>query len=225
MLVTEVRGAPPGVPTLRGLSLERTPLLRVPAGRAPSVLRTVPLVRPASRPLTPAWRVVPTVPLVRPASRPLTPAWRVVPTALPVLREPLPTLLRVLLEREGLLTLLLDERLEPLNELLRDEEELLLRLLLIELWLLPDERLLLIELLWLLPPLRPPPPRCAKAGVALSAKAIITSVITFEVFMLLLLSFLVSFSAAKILPFSEGNSETITYFSPSTYVAAGGNYV
>ena len=212
-----VRGVPPvapGAPTLRGLSVERTPLLRVPAGRAPSVLRTVPLVRPASRPLTPAWRVVPIV--------------------LPVLREPLPTLLRgllllerteLLLEREGLLNVLLDERLEPLNELLRDDEELLLRLLLIELWLPPDERLLLIELLWLPPPPRLPPPRCANAGVALSARAIITSVITFEVFMLLLLSFLVSFSAAKILPFCEGNSETVTYFSLSSHRAAGGDYV
>lgn len=201
-----VREGAPEAPTLRGLSVERTPLLRTPAGRAPSVLRTVPLVRPASRPLTPAWRVVPTV--------------------LPVLRGLL--LLErteLLLEREGLLNVLLDERLEPLNELLRDDEELLLRLLLIELWLPPEERLLLIELLWLPPPPRLPPPRCANAGVALSARAIITSVITFEVFMLLLLSFLVSFSAAKILPFCEGNSETVTYFSLSAHRAAGGDYV
>ncbi len=133
--------------------------------------------------------------------------------------------------REGALTelrLLLGEPLIELRLLLRDgvlielrlllDERLLLiellwlpplRLLLIELlWLLPPPRLLLIELLWLLPPPRlpPPPPRCANAGVALSARAIITRVIAFEVFMLLLLSCLVSFSGAKILPFPEGNS-------------------
>ena len=78
-----VRGVPPVAPTLRGLSVERTPLLRTPAGRAPSVLRTVPLVRPASRPLTPAWRVAPTV--------------------LPVLRGLLLERTELLLEREGLL--------------------------------------------------------------------------------------------------------------------------
>lgn len=84
-------------------------------------------------------------------------------------------------------------RLELLNELLRLEEllELLrLELLLNELWPPPLLRLLLIdELLWLPPP-RLPPPRCASAGVALSARPIITKVIHFEVFISLLLSFL-----------------------------------
>ena len=175
--------------------MERTPLLRTPAGRAPSVLRTVPLVRPASRPLTPAWRVVPTV--------------------LPVLRGLL--LLErteLLLEREGLLNVLLDERLGLLNELLRDDEELLLRLLLIELWLPPEERLLLIELLWLPPPPRLPPPRCANAGVALSARAIITSVITFEVFMLLLLSFFGFVFCCKNTTFLRGKFRNRHLFFP-----------
>lgn len=88
-------------------------------------------------------------------------------------------------------------RLELLNELLRLEEllELLrLELLLNELWPPPLLRLLLIdELLWLPPPPRLPPPRCASAGVALSARPIITKVIHFEVFISLLLSFFVYF--------------------------------
>lgn len=85
----------------------------------------------------------------------------------------------------------LELRLELLNELLRLDELLeLLRLeLLNELCPLLLRLLLIDELLWLLPPPRLPPPRCARAGVALSARAIITRVIAFEVFMLLLLSF------------------------------------
>lgn len=79
-------------------------------------------------------------------------------------------------------------RLEELLELLR------LELLLNELWPPPLLRLLLIdELLWLPPPPRLPPPRCASAGVALSARPIITKVIHFEVFISLLLSFFVYF--------------------------------
>lgn len=136
----------------------------------------------------------------------------------------------------------LDERLELLLKLLRLELELdeRLELLLKELRLLElllDERLLLMELLWLPPPPpRLPPLRCAKAGVALSARATIASAITFEVFISLLLSLFIvfsillslpyshiptfivivivivtitfsrSFSAAKIQPFPEGNS-------------------
>ncbi len=98
------------------------------------------------------------------------------------------------------LELLLDERLELLNELLRLDPP-------------PDERLLLIELLWLPPPPpRLPPLRWANAGVALSAKAIMTRVIAFEVFILLLLSFILFsifrfISSAKVRPFFEGNSE------------------
>jgi hypothetical protein len=97
-------------------------------------------------------------------------------------------LLYELLERLLLYELRLDE--EPLYEL-RLDEELLERLPLNE---LPDElRLLLIELLWLPPPPRLPPPRCANAGVALSARATIASAITFEVFMMLLLSLFIVF--------------------------------
>lgn len=153
---------------------------------------------------------------VRPASRPRTPVWlpRVSPPWLkvPALPERLgaptePLWLGILLLRLGALPiderLLLDERLGvllielrlelPLNELLERLLELEERLLLIELWLLPDERLLLTELLCPPPPLRLPPLRCARAGVALSTRAIIASAITFEVFILLLLSFLVVF--------------------------------
>lgn len=92
----------------------------------------------------------------------------------------------------------LELRLELLNELLRLDE--LLELLRLELLnelcpLLLLLRLLLIdELLWLLPPPRLPPPRCASAGVALSARAIIAKVIHFEVFISLLLSFVFIFA-------------------------------
>ena len=116
-------------------------------------------------------------------------------------------LLRLL---DGLLKLLLrlDELLRLLDGLLKlllrlDE---LLRLLLMELL-----RLLLMELLC--PPPRLLAGRCANAGAALNAKAIIIKVIAFEVFIVLLLSFLVSFSGAKVQPFHEGNSETFPYFS------------
>ena len=126
---------------------------------------------------------------------------------------------------DGLLILLrLDELLRLLDELLillRLDE--LLRLLdgLLKLLLRLDEllRLLLMELLrLLLMELLCPPPRllagrCANAGAALNAKAIIIKVIAFEVFIVLLLSFLVSFSGAKVQPFHEGNSETFPYFS------------
>ena len=173
----------------------------VPAARPPAGT-----VRPASRPRTPA-----RVPLT------VLPPPRLLPTVLPPLR-----LLPRTEERDGVLTALLrDEDEGELNELLRELDEELRELLKLldeceeeELWL-PPLRLLLTELLWLLPPLRlpPPPPRCANAGVALSARAIITNVIAFEVFMLLLLSVLVSFSAAKVQPFQKGISETFTYFS------------
>ena len=209
-------------------------------------------VRPASRPRTPAWlprastppRTTGALPervaslrLTEPPSddRLLSPNEPPRLGLLPRLGLELTELLRLgallrltlLEERLGLL--LTDERLEELLDELRLMPLLLLeeRLELMELRLeeLLDE-LRLTELLWLPPPLRvPPPPRCAKAGVALSARAIITRVIAFEVFMLLLLSFLVSFSAAKVLPFPEGNSETFTYFSRLTYVAAGSDYV
>ena len=110
------------------------------------------------------------------------------------LTEPLRLGLLELDERLGLLNelrleLLLDERLGLLNEL---RLELLLdeRLELTELLWLLEERLLLTELLWLPPPPpRLPPLRCARAGVALSARAIITNVIAFEVFIMLLLSY------------------------------------
>lgn len=96
--------------------------------------------------------------------------------------------------------LLDDERLELLYELLRfglllDDERLELlyelpRLEPLNELPLDDERLLPIELLCPPPPPRlPPPPRCASAGVALSARAIMTRVIAFEVFISLLLSF------------------------------------
>lgn len=117
--------------------------------------------------------------------------------------------------RLGVPTLRLDEelRLELLTEL-RLEEELLRLGLLYELRLdeelllrleplneLPDERLLPIELLWLPPPRLPPPPpgRWARAGVALSARAIIARVMIFEVFIMLLLSlFIVCFSFLQV---------------------------
>ena len=157
-----------------------------------------------------------TVGAVRPASRPRTPAWlprASTPPRIAGLPERTPSLWLPTLERLGALTeplrlgLLLDERLGLLNELrlelllderlglllieLRLDELLDERLLLMELWLLLEERLLLMELLWLLPPppLRLPPLRCANAGVALSARAIIASAITFEVFIMLLLSY------------------------------------
>ena len=213
----------------------------------PAVL-AIGVVRPASRPRTPAW-------LPRASTLPLRmaglPSLRLTlpPERLGALKEPLrgdelrskldelrlellPTV-----ERLGL-----DERLELLLKLLRLELELdeRLELLLKELRLLElllDERLLLMELLWLPPPPpRLPPLRCAKAGVALSARATIASAITFEVFISLLLSLFIvfsillslpyshiptfivivivivtitfsrSFSAAKIQPFPEGNS-------------------
>lgn len=92
----------------------------------------------------------------------------------------------------------LDERLELLLKLLRLELELDERLelplkLLRLLELLEEERLLLTELLCPPPPLRLPPLRCAKAGVALSARATIASAITFEVFISLLLSLFIVF--------------------------------
>lgn len=165
-------------------------------------------VRPASRPRTPVW--LPRVSPPRIAELPprlLSPRLKVpaLPERLGAPTEPL--WLGILLLRLGALPiderLLLDERLGvllielrlelPLNELLERLLELEERLLLIELWLLPDERLLLTELLCPPPPLRLPPLRCARAGVALSARAIIASAITFEVFILLLLSFLVVF--------------------------------
>lgn len=98
--------------------------------------------------------------------------------------------------RLGLLyELRLDE--EPLYEL-RLEEELLERLPLNE---LPDElRLLLMELLWLPPPLRLPPPRWASAGVALNARATIARVMIFEVFMMLLLSLFIVYCFSIFTP-------------------------
>lgn len=149
---------------------------------------------------------------VRSASRPRTPEWLPrtsplgagLPERIPSLRLKLPlsdewlglliALLR-LLEAERLelldelrLKLLLEERLGLLDELrlilLLDERLGLLKLL--------EERLLLTELLLRLtlpPPLRLPPLRCANAGVALSARAIITNVNAFEVFIMLLLSY------------------------------------
>lgn len=189
---------------------------RVVAGAPPraSVPRIEGVVWPASRPRTPAW-------LPR-ASTPLRGV--VLPERKPSLRPtPAPSDERLWLLTERLepgvldeerLTLLDEERLGLLltdERLLLDEERL--KLLLLDEWLLPDERLLLTELLWLPPPPRLPPLRCAKAGVALNASAIIMRVIAFEVFMLLLLSFLVSFSAAKVQPFPEGISANVTYFS------------
>ena len=99
----------------------------------------------------------------------------------------------------------LDERLELLLKLLRLEleldERLELPLKLLRLELLEEERLLLTELLCPPPPPRLPPLRCAKAGVALSAKATIASAITFEVFISLLLSLFIVFSILYLLFF------------------------
>ena len=196
---------------------------RLPRASTPPRTEGAPARVPEARPTLPpsVERLVPIEPL------------RLLPTEL--LRLALPTeLLRLGAPTELRLELLL--RLEELTELrlellLRLDEltELRLELLLLRLiellWLLPEERLLLTELLCPPPPLRLPPLRCANAGVALSARAIITNVIAFEVFMLLLLSFLVSFSDAKILPFLEGISENVTYFSQSTHRATGSDYV
>jgi hypothetical protein len=119
--------------------------------------------------------------------------------------------LKLLLRSDELRLELLNElRLEELLELLR------LELLLNELWPPPLLRLLLIdELLWLPPPPRLPPPRCASAGVALSARPIITKVIHFEVFISLLLSclFSVLFSIAKIDKKAGEISPAFNYFS------------
>lgn len=164
------------------------PPVVVAAPRAPGKLALE--VRLASRPRTPSWlaRVVPrcTVPLGR-LSEPRLP-----------LNE---LLLRVegvdaadeLLRVEGVLRLT-DELLRLLlDELLPTE----LRLLLDELLRLPelnepplDERLELTEL-WLPPPPpeRLPPPRCASAGLAPSAKSAIAMTIALLLFISLLLSF------------------------------------
>lgn len=207
--------------------------------------------------------------VVRPASRPRTPAWLPRASTLPLRMAGLPSLrLTLPAERLGALKeplrgdelrskldelrlellptverLGLDERLELLLKLLRLEleldERLELPLKLLRLELLEEERLLLTELLCPPPPPRLPPLRCAKAGVALSARATIASAITFEVFISLLLSLFIvfsillslphshiptfivivtitfsrSFSAAKIQPFPEGNSQIVPYFS------------
>jgi hypothetical protein len=149
---------------------------------------------PASRPRTPAWlapRLTPDSPIERVGAltAPLRLGALLDDERLGRLYEPLRLALLLDDERFELLYELLrlgllydDERLEPLYELLRLEP-------LNELPL-DDERLLLIELLCPPPPLRlPPPPRCASAGVALRARAIMTRVIAFEVFISLLLSF------------------------------------
>lgn len=105
-----------------------------------------------------------------------------------------------------------DERLLPLNELLLrldDEDERLLPLKELLLRLDDDElldRLLLMELLWLLPPPRLPPPRCARAGVVLSARAAITRTIAFEVFISLLLSCFCLFSLFSVRNLLGGDS-------------------
>ena len=162
--------------------------------------------------------------VVRPASRPRTPAWLPRASTLPLRMAGLPSLrLTLPPERLGALKeplrgdelrskldelrlellptverLGLDERLELLLKLLRLEleldERLELPLKLLRLELLEEERLLLMELLWLPPPPpRLPPLRCANAGVALSARATIASAITFEVFISLLLSLFIVF--------------------------------
>jgi hypothetical protein len=78
-----------------------------------------------------------------------------------------------------------------------------------ELWL-PPPRLIPPP-----PPRLPPPPRCASAGVKLRAKPTIAITITFEVFILLLLSYLfsVSFSIAKIDKKAGEISPAFNYFS------------
>ena len=179
--------------------------LTAPALRAGPSPRTVGAVRPASRPRTPE-----TPPRIEGRSERTPSLWLPASERLgaltderlgPLLNElrlellGLDERLELLLNELRLELLGLDERLELLlNELrlellgLDERLELLLNeLRLLELLL--DERLLLTELLWLLPPPRlPPPPRCAKAGVALSARPTITRAITFEVFISLLLS-------------------------------------
>lgn len=173
--------------------------------------RVVGAVRPASRPRTPAWLPrastpprIAGLPLRTPSLRLTLPAERLGPPT-ELLRLGLLLIAERLLldERLGLLLiderLGLDERLELLLKLLRLE-------LLLEEWLLPEERLLLTELLCPPPPPRLPPLRCARAGVALSARAIIASAITFEVFILLLLSFLV------VLSLREVRSTSVAFF-------------
>lgn len=117
-------------------------------------------------------------------------ALRLLPTLL--------ALLRVLLELRLLLKLL--------------ELRLLLELLRLLPMLLELPRLLLIELLWPPPLWLPPPPRlpprCARAGEAHSAKATIVRVITFEVFISLLLSFIYCFSILFLLTHSHISSFT-----------------
>lgn len=192
--------------------------LTAPALRAGPSPRTVGAVRPASRPRTPEWLPRASTPPRTEGRSERTPSlWLPASERLgaltderlgPLLNElrlellGLDERLELLLNELRLELLGLDERLELLlNELrlellgLDERLELLLNeLRLLELLL--DERLLLTELLWLLPPPRlPPPPRCAKAGVALSARPTITRAITFEVFISLLLSlFIVLFS-------------------------------
>ena len=131
--------------------------------------------------------------------------------------------LKLLLRSDELRLELLNElRLEELLELLR------LELLLNELWPPPLLRLLLIdELLWLPPP-RLPPPRCARAGVALSARPIITKVIHFEVFISLLLSFFVYFCIRFLM---QKYKETLRKFPrplpifPTRFIAIHFQYV
>lgn len=144
---------------------------------------------------------------------------RLLETLRPVLNDEVERLLELL--RLGLLSELL--RLELLNELPR----LMLPPLMERLLEGDEERLLPIEELWLRPAPPPPPPLWANAGVKLRAKPTITSAITFEVFISLLLSFIClflyfrintffcSFSDAKVQPFPEGISETFPYFSYS----------
>lgn len=193
-------------------------------------------MRPASRPLTPTW-----LPLLRLELTPLRDEraslvelllrdgvvpielLRLEPTELllrldddgKLLRLLEPTVLRLgvegLLLRLELTELLL--RLDEDEELLRlGDEKLLPRLLDEELLreLLTDELLRLLEPP---PPLREPPPRCAKAGVALNARAAIRRTIAFEVFISLLLSCLVLISTAKIQKKTEGFSLRLHYFS------------
>lgn len=102
-----------------------------------------------------------------------------------------------------------------LNELLRLGVADILRLGLLDmlrLGLLETLRLGLLTDPRLDDTLRLPPLRCASAGAALKARAAITRIIAFEVFMVLLLSCL--FPNAKIQPSLEGFSGNFTYFSP-----------
>ena len=120
--------------------------------------------------------------------------------------------------REALLTL----REEELGVLLLLTELLLPRLLLTE---LPLPRLLLtapplldeepaLRLTLAPPPRLPPPLRCAATGTAAISIAANIRVITFEVFIRLLLSCLMVFvSSAKLHLFSQEFSPTTTYFS------------